>query len=193
MIGVIDTGLSNYNSVVSALEKIQAPYKRVQNSDELNNCGKIIFPGIGSWDQLSKTLDKKLVNDMKSLKVPFLGICLGMQFLYEESGEGVTPGLGVIPGAITKLQTHILPHMGWNSVSLLGDDPLLDEIECGADFYFVHSYADQAKDFSIGMTQVEDIWFSSIVKRDNYYGVQFHPERSGKVGLQLLLNFSRLS
>ena len=138
-------------------------------------------------------MDENLVNNLKSLKIPFLGICLGMQFLFDESGEGMTTGMGVIPGSITKLETQILPHMGWNSVSLLGDDPLFSEIPCGSDFYFVHSYADQAKDYSVGMTQVDDIWFSSVVKRDNYYGVQFHPERSGNVGLQLLLNFSRLS
>lgn len=193
MIGIIDTGLSNYNSVASALEKNQIRFNRVLNSDDLINCQQVIFPGIGSWDQLSKTLDKDLVNNLKSLKVPFLGICLGMQFLFEESGEGLTRGLGVIPGSITKLETQVLPHMGWNAVSLLRDDPLFSEIPYGADFYFVHSYADQAKDFSLGMTQVEDIWFSSVVKKDNYYGLQFHPERSGKVGLQLLLNFSRLS
>lgn len=193
MIGVIDTGLSNYNSVACALEKNQIQFKRVLNSDDLTNCQQIIFPGIGSWDQLSKTLDKTLVNNLKTLKIPFLGICLGMQFLFGESGEGITPGMGVIPGSITKLETQILPHMGWNSVTLLEDDPLFNEIPCGSDFYFVHSYADLAKDFSLGMTQVDDIWFSSVTKKDNYYGVQFHPERSGRVGLQLLLNFSRLS
>lgn len=193
MIGVIDTGLSNYNSIGSALGKVQVRYKRVQNSDDLNNCEKIIFPGIGSWDQLSKTLDNSLLNDLKALKFPFLGICLGMQFLFEESDEGRTRGLGVVKGSISKLQSNILPHIGWNTVSFHRNDQLFDEIPNGSDFYFVHSYADQVRDFSLGMTQVENIWFSSVIKKDNYYGVQFHPERSGNVGLQLLLNFSRLS
>ena len=86
MIGVIDTGLSNYNSVATAIEKNQIQFKRVLNSDDLINCQQIIFPGIGNWDQLSKTLDENLVNNLKSLKIPFLGICLGMQFLFDESG-----------------------------------------------------------------------------------------------------------
>ena len=193
MIGIIDTGLSNYNSVAAALEKIQVRYRRVKTIGELNDCEKVIFPGIGSWDQLSKTLDASFLKNLKTLQVPFLGICLGMQFLFEESDEGETCGLGIIQGTISQLECEILPHMGWNSVSFLNNDQLFFEIPNESDFYFVHSYADQMRDFSLGMTQVDECWFSSVVKKDNFYGVQFHPERSGRVGLQLLLNFSRLT
>lgn len=190
MIGVIDTGISNSKSVTMALRRLNLRYKLV--CEDISDCDRFIIPGVGNFSKLSQALSFELKNRLKETNKPVLGICLGMQFLFDHSEEGDGSGLGVFRRDIKKLPLTILPHMGWNDLKLTQDDPLFRGIKTGDDFYFVHSFACLDNDDTIATTCVEGITFSSVVKRDNFYGVQFHPEKSARLGERLLFNFSEL-
>jgi glutamine amidotransferase len=138
-------------------------------------------------DQLKK---KDLIETIRELNQPVLGICLGMQMLMDSSEEGDTECLGVIPGDVIRLDTQglISPHMGWNTLSKVHDHGLLKGLSNGDYFYFVHSYAVLSGDYTLAGCEY-GTGFSAAIGRDNFYGVQFHPERSGQKGLQVLKNF----
>jgi len=193
MIGVIDTCLSNINSVLNALQKIDQKAKTLSEPNDFDSCEGFIFPGIGSWDELEKSINSELIKKIKETKRPFLGICLGMQFLFEASDEGKKQGLGIIPGVVSSLEIRTVPHMGWNNVTFEVRDPLFEGISNDSDFYFVHSFAQKSGRFAIGTTNVEDTIFTSVVNKENFYGVQFHPEKSGENGLKLLKNFASMT
>lgn len=192
MIGLIDSGMSNLKSVCYALDQIQCPFGIIQKSSDVQNYERMIFPGIGHFKKLSLSMDPNLKKAIKEFQGPFLGICLGMQFLGTRSEEGQAEGLGILDCDVKKLHLKTLPHMGWNSVEVLNKSDLFEGIET-ADFYFVHTFAFELNQYTLTQTRVEDFAFSSSVKHQNFYGVQFHPERSGPSGLKLLKNFSRLS
>jgi len=201
---IIDYGMSNLGSITRAVEECGGEDIVVSSdSKEVIGADKIILPGVGSFSDGMKNLRALgfvplLKDHVLEKKIPFLGICLGMQLLATEGDEGgKTEGLNLIKGAIKKLKPkgskERLPHVGWNEIKKTREDRVLNNIEDGSDFYFVHSYnfiPEKAKD--ILATTPYCGKFVSIVNRDNVYGVQFHPEKSSRVGFELLRNFLKI-
>jgi len=173
---------------------VGATYCTSSNAEELSTCRGIILPGVGAAPGAMESLRRHgLVDFLKSFDRPFLGICLGMQVLFEYSEEGEIPCLGIIPGKVMKLGSSAekIPHMGWNAVEQRQACPLMKGIADGTYFYFAHSYSAPVSASTTGVTRCGGE-FSAIVNRGNYSGVQFHPEKSGRDGLQVLKNFSSL-
>jgi len=196
VIGIINYGAGNIRSVSNALHRLNVPHVVSDKRHELHKADKLIFPGVGearsAMDALALT---GLIDWLKDVKVPFLGICLGMQLLFEHTTERATDCLGIIPGTNMRFASEKpelkVPHMGWNQVQHNGENPLFFGIITGENFYFVHSYYAQLVPSTIGRTEY-GVQFTSALRQNNYYGVQFHPEKSGKAGLQLLKNFIEL-
>jgi len=194
MIGVVDYEAGNISSIVNALKAVGVKYCTSSSAEELSGCRGIILPGVGAAPGAMESLRRHgLVDFLQSYDRPFLGICLGMQVLYEYSEEGEIPCLGIIPGKVMKLAGNAekIPHMGWNAVELREAHPLMKGIPDGAYFYFAHSYSAPVGSSTTGVSRCGGE-FSAIVSRVNYSGVQFHPEKSGRDGLQVLRNFSSL-
>ena len=196
MIGIINYGAGNIRSVSNALNRLSMPHFVSNDSDELNKADKLIFPGVGeARSAMDALMRARLTNWLKEVTVPFLGICLGMQLLFEHTTERATDCLGIISGTNERfngLQSQLkVPHMGWNQVQQNGKNPLFFGIMSGENFYFVHSYYAPIVQVTIGTTDY-DVQFTSAIHQKNYYGVQFHPEKSSKEGLQLLKNFIEL-
>ena len=195
MIGIIDYNAGNLRSIQKAVELYDKAII-TNDSEELLACDKIILPGVGNFGSAMEHLTslKETIYKIVSDGVPFLGICLGMQVLFEESEEkkGVR-GLGIIKGNVVKFRdVEKLPHMGWNSVKIVKDCPLFENIKDNSYFYFVHSYhVNPAEDCVVGVTEYGKE-FPSVINKDNVYATQFHPEKSGKVGLKLIENFVEL-
>ncbi|MED5428945.1 MAG: imidazole glycerol phosphate synthase subunit HisH [Chloroflexota bacterium] len=196
-ITVIDYQAGNVRSVEKALEKSGALVRVSGNAADVKDSDAVVFPGQGSCDSSmvnlrNQGLDKVLVEWINSGK-PFMGVCLGLQLLLEESDEGYERGLGVLRGRVEKIPPgHKVPHMGWNSVRFTTDHPVLQGVPQNAYFYFVHSYVAVPKDSSIiaGHTEYGRD-FCSAVAFDNVVAVQFHPEKSGENGLNIYRNFVR--
>jgi len=196
VIGIINYGAGNIRSVSNALNRLSMPHFVSNDSDELNKADKLIFPGVGeARSAMDALMRARLTNWLKEVTVPFLGICLGMQLLFEHTTERATDCLGIISGTNERfngLQSQLkVPHMGWNQVQQNGKDPLFSGIISGENFYFVHSYYAPIVLATIGTTDY-GVQFTSAMHQKNYYGVQFHPEKSGKAGLQVLKNFVEL-
>jgi len=197
MIVIIDYGVGNLASVKNALEKLGV--KNVISSDPeiMKQAKALILPGVGAAGQGMKNLKKKgldkiVIAEIKKGK-PFLGICLGMQLLFEKSEEGNVNCLGVLKGQVKKFKKmKKVPQIGWNQVEVKQSSKLFNGISDNSYFYFVNSFYCLPKDKEIiaGITSYGET-FSSIVQKDNVLGVQFHPERSGKVGFRLLENFAK--
>ncbi|MDP2938977.1 MAG: imidazole glycerol phosphate synthase subunit HisH [Candidatus Omnitrophota bacterium] len=199
MIAVIDYGMGNLHSVQKALEFVGAKVFVTQNADEIKQAQKLVLPGVGAMQQAMERLNylglvdviKEAVNQNK----PFLGICLGLQLLFQESQEGgQVKGLGIIPGSVKKLSNLKVPHIGWNQIKKINPEcPLFKDIPEGAFFYFCHSYYVEPKDLIWIATQTEYATnFASSICGNNIFGVQFHPEKSHILGLKVLENFVRL-
>lgn len=191
MIGILDYGAGNLRSVQKAVEFLGGKAEISSDPKALNACGRLILPGVGSFKAGMESLKARGLDEYvkrRAADTPILGVCLGMQFLLEESEEeGVTVGLGLVKGRVVPFKIGKIPHMGWNNV--MGTSPLFYGIPQGEQFYFVHSYyAAAGEEYVIGKTEYH-IAFASAVKSGNVYGVQFHPEKSGEVGLALLRNF----
>jgi glutamine amidotransferase len=194
MIALIDYQAGNVRSVLNALDRLGVSAKLTADPDEIRRAEKIIFPGQGSAQQGMATLEKAgLVDVLRESKVPFLGICLGMQLLFDWSEEGEVDMLGIIPGKVCRFPRGDLPvpQMGWNVLKSSGDCPLLRGIPDESRFYFVHSYAAAVGEETLGVSFYGGL-FSALVQKDNFYGAQFHPEKSGELGVQLLRNFLKL-
>jgi glutamine amidotransferase len=196
MVGIIDYGCGNIRSVSNALNKLGVSHYISSDRQKLLNAEKLIFPGVGeARSAMDALINIDLADWLKEVRVPFLGICLGMQLLFEHTTERSTRCLGVIPGTNEKFnkgQNSLkVPHMGWNQVLQKKDCPLFAGIPDNENFYFVHSYYAPVSAATIGTTEY-GIQFTSAVRRNNYFGVQFHPEKSGKRGLQILRNFIEL-
>ena len=191
-IGVIDYGAGNLRSVSNALRRLGVDHVISSDRTELEQASKLILPGVGEARSAMNALaGHDLLSWLRQLPVPFLGICLGMQILYERSTERETDCLGLLQGTITRFDTSGMvkvPHMGWNQVQLLDAHPLFDGITPADFFYFVHSYYAPVTHETIGRCE-HDVPFAAAVALRNYYGVQFHPEKSGRAGLRLLKNF----
>ncbi len=194
MIGVVDYEAGNISSVANALRAIGAEFILSASEVDLSKCQGIVLPGVGAARGAMASLEKqKLSAFLSSTKQPFLGICLGMQLFYESSEEGPTKCLGVLPGMIRKFDSSRMkvPHMGWNLVQRKSDHPLMTGLSPREYFYFAHSYFAEPDESAIAAA-TEQTTFAAVVRRENYFGVQFHPEKSGKAGLQLLRNFVAL-
>jgi glutamine amidotransferase len=192
VIGIVDYGAGNIRSLGNALERLGNEFFVSQDVNDLQRADKLILPGVGEARSAIESLDRVgLLQWLTTVRVPFLGICIGMQILFEHSDERDTPCLRIIPGRVARFNdTNIkVPHMGWNRVTLKGQSPLFEGIRDGEFFYFVHSFRAPLGPDTIGATEYGR-QFSSAVRRKNFYGVQFHAEKSGNAGLQLLRNFS---
>ena len=191
MIALIKYRAGNIASVSNALERLGVDFYLAETTAQLDKADGVIFPGVGHAYSAMESLKEHGIDEwLKSTKKPVLGICVGMQLLFESSTEGDTKGLGVIPGKLLKFESskEKVPHMGWNSVQKQADHPLLQHISDEDFLYFVHSYYAPESDFSVATCDYITP-FSAVVSKDNYFGVQFHPEKSGKLGAQILQNF----
>jgi glutamine amidotransferase len=192
---IIDTGCANLSSVKFAVERLGYEVTISRDPNVLQAADKLFLPGVGTAKEAMANLkDRQLIELIKGLTQPVLGICLGMQLLAEGSDEGDVDCLGLVPGRISLMHTRAeerLPHMGWNQIRHDGSHPLFQDIPSGSYFYFVHSYALPVNDYTLASCDYAGS-FTAAVGRNNFFGVQFHPERSGKAGAQLIRNFLEL-
>jgi glutamine amidotransferase len=200
MIAIIDYGIGNLKSVHNAVSFISPQTKSIVTSDPdvVAKADRVIFPGQGAMPdcilQLEKRGLKESVIEAASQK-PFLGICLGLQMLFETSEEGNASGFGLLPGTVKRFQLNKnerikIPHMGWNKVHLSNTHPMWNKIDSDSRFYFVHSFYAEVTNKSLEMaTSSHGEKFTCAIAKDNIFAVQFHPEKSSELGLQLLKNF----
>ncbi len=200
MIRIIDYGMGNLRSVQKAFEKLGIEAEIITTADRIASAEKLVLPGVGAFRDAIHELERlelvEPIRDYIRRDKPFLGICLGLQLLFDTSFEdGEWKGLGVLPGDVVRfpaIQDLKVPHMGWNTLERTGDCPLLNGIPADASVYFVHSYYVRPEDESvIAATTDYGIRFTSMIQRGNLFATQFHPEKSQKVGLKLLENFSK--
>ena len=193
---IIDSGGANLASLQFALERLGARAEVSSDAHAISAAARVLLPGVGSAADAMRRLRRSRVAELlPTLRQPVLGICLGMQLLFERSAEGMTECLGVLPGTVRRLQPspgRPVPHMGWNQLSRSREDPLLEGIEPGEYFYFVHSYAVPASAVTLAHVEYGEA-VSAVVRRDNFWGTQFHPERSAAAGARLLDNFLKLT
>ena len=205
MSGIIDYGLGNIRAFSNIYESLDIPNKIIKSENDFEDVQKIILPGVGAFDYAITSLRESLLLSRLNYEVlecnkPVLGICVGMQMMANNSEEGKLDGLGWIDANVKKfnldkvdIQKFPLPHMGWNKVTNLTENELLKNLNNESRFYFLHSYYFDEKSSNDAIAQSAYIEkFTSIVKKNNIYGVQFHPEKSHENGIQLLKNFSDL-
>jgi glutamine amidotransferase len=204
MIAIIDYGLGNVLAFKNALNRLNVPVVIAKSPADLAGATRLILPGVGCFDHAMKEFDRSGMRETVEQMVlvgrtPILGVCVGMQMLARSSDEGELPGLGWIDAEVKKFdssrmrQPLHLPHMGWNDVIPVANGQLFRGLEEAARFYFLHSYYFKCRDpENVLATSSYGVQFSSAVKRNNIYGVQFHPEKSHHYGSQLLKNFAEL-
>ena len=200
MIAIIDYGAGNLNSIQKALEFIGLDTVILESAQnkEIENYSALVLPGVGAFPGAAERLKEdgfiEFIADFVDSGKPFLGICLGMQLLFEWGYEELkTQGLGLLKGDVVKIESEYkIPHMGWNELEIINDDPLFKGLPDRAHFYFVHSY--QLKNVSDDVLAVVDYGtkIPAVVKNKNVIGLQFHPEKSGDNGIKLLENFGEL-
>ena len=203
MIGIINYGLGNLLAFKNSFELLGKSSKILNYPHEFENCTHFVLPGVGSFDYAIECL--KNSNIYKSVersvfveKKPILGVCSGMQIMFQRSEEGVKSGLGWIEGEVVKFSDNFMmhdnlpiPHIGWNKLNIKSQNKInlgIREYE----FYFLHSFFCSTKDINVEASSFYGVHFPSIVNKDNIYGTQFHPEKSHEGGLKLLLNFSNI-
>lgn len=199
MIGIVDYGAGNLFSVKNALDFLQVENKIVASKEELKDTDGIILPGVGAFrDAMTMLRESGFAEEIKKEAKegkPLLGICLGMQMLFEVGHEfGDTEGLGLIPGCVQLIDGGGLkiPHVGWNDLTVLNPCPLSEGMEEGDYVYFVHSYRAETEDQYLSAYATYNERIPGLVFKDNVYGCQFHPEKSGQVGMKILKNFAKL-
>lgn len=187
--GIIRYSAGNIYSVSMALERLNASYLVSDDPELLQTCDRVIFPGVGEAATALKDLDSRRLTDfIKRFDRPFLGICLGMQILCRDTEENNARGLGIFSPKVRKFRGDLkIPHMGWNTLHNM-DSLLFSGIPEGSSVYFVHSYYAELSGQSSSRCHYGQE-FSASLEKDNYYGVQFHPEKSGKTGSKILQNF----
>lgn len=201
MIAIIDYDAGNLKSVEKALQHLGQDCKITRNAKEILEADKVILPGVGAFADAMEKLQKydliDVIHQVVDKKTPFLGICLGLQLMFESSEEGPgVKGLGLLPGKIVRFpekEGYKIPHMGWNSIEIKKGAKILQGIGTNPYVYFVHSYYLQAADLDDVAATTEYITqVHASVEHDNIFACQFHPEKSGDVGLQILKNFCEL-
>lgn len=201
-ITIIDYGVGNIASIANMLKKGGYASELTGDPDVIARADKLLLPGVGAFDRAAVKLRESglrdLVIERAAAGAEILGVCLGMQLLLEGSDEGIEPGLGIIPGRVRRFPHEVdgvmlrVPHMGWNTIHRVGHPEVLPDVTDGDRFYFVHSfYVDPADPADVVATTTHGAPFASIVRRGAVTGVQFHPEKSHKMGLRLLSNFAR--
>ena len=201
MITIIDYDMGNPRSIMNMLQRLGFNSEITKDHKKIENAKKVILPGVGSFDTAMKNLDNYGLTEPLSKKalidkVPFLGICLGMQILTNSSEEGELPGLGWINGRALKFKSNAdikVPHMGWNYIKSNPNSRICFNLDPKSRFYFVHSYYVQVTNSEHSSMKTNySLEFDSGIENDNIFGVQFHPEKSHKFGMQILKNFSEL-
>lgn len=195
-LAIIDSGGANIASLQFAVERLGVASDLTTDPAVLKRASHVILPGVGAAADCMTRLQNKpgLVDAIRKLQQPLLGICVGMQLLFESSEEGDVSCLGMLPGRVRRFADRDqlpVPHMGWNQLEFNRSSPLLNDIAVGDYVYFVHSYAAPVTDSTLATSTYGDP-FSAVVQRGNIHGAQFHPERSARVGSQLLRNFLAL-
>lgn len=203
MIAIIDYGVGNLYSISHSLSYLGLENAVTQDSETILNADKLILPGVGAFGdarrKLSETGMDKLVIQKAQAGTPLLGICLGMQLLFQKSYEyGEHEGLGLLPGEICPLKPDIpdslkVPHIGWNGLKFVGDSPLLRYIREGDSVYYVHSFYAKGAGDAVKAVSEYGVNVPGLVQRGNVYGAQFHPEKSGPVGLNILRAFGEVT
>lgn len=202
MIAIMDYGIGNLGSVKNALDHLGLDNVITSDKNIILSADKIILPGVGAFSDAINTFRSygfdKVIDEAFKKNTPILGICVGMQMLFERDYEyGTHKGLGILKGEIIRFNDlnngvkYKIPHMGWNQIKVVDDNPLLKGLD-GKYVYFVHSYYCPSSSDAIAMTNYAGINYVSAVRRGNVYATQFHPEKSGDVGLQILRNFGEL-
>lgn len=194
MIAIIDYGAGNTASVINVLKELEANFVLTNDIQTIRNSDKIILPGVGEASSaMNKLSSLNLVDKLRNTEKPFLGICLGMQLLFSKTEEGNVEGLNIIPGEVKKFNAVKIkvPHMGWNEIIIQKNDELFAGINDKTFFYFAHSYYVPQNDFSTSICNYE-INFSASVRYKNFFGVQFHPEKSARQGIKIIKNFISL-
>lgn len=207
MIGIIDYNAGNIRSVEMALESLKIPYLISKNPKDLQNATRLIFPGVGdanyAMEQLKQSGFDSFIKEKVAANTPLLGICLGSQIIFDFSEEGDTPCLGLLPGKIRHFEKlfaeqniekngYKIPHMGWNDLQRK-DSPLFTGVSADSSFYFVHSYVICPQNAeNVLATADYGVKVPAVIHSKNIWACQFHPEKSGKAGLQLLQNFCTL-
>ncbi len=200
-IAIIDYGMGNLRSVQKGIERVGCAAEVTRDRERIEAAAGVVLPGVGAFGACMDNLRAYgLVDTVRRVierGTPFLGICLGMQLLFEESEEfGPLPGLGIFPGRVVRFTNAPglkVPHMGWNQITKRQDPPHLRGIDDGAFVYFVHSYYVVPADPSLTATSTEyGVEFTSAIARDNVFATQYHPEKSQAVGLKILENFGRI-
>ena len=193
---IVDTKVANLASVGFAFDRLGVTHTTSDDPAEIASADRVLIPGVGAAPYaMRKIREAGLVDVLRSLEQPVLGICLGMQLLFEtlEEGGEIAEGLGLVPGHVGTLDTGDLPspHMGWNTLETIGDDPVTAGIKSGDYAYFVHSYAAPVADTTLASAQYGQP-FTAIIRHGNVRGCQFHPERSAQTGASILKAFATL-
>ena len=197
MIAIFDYGAGNLRSVQNTLEALGWEYTLVRDAVGLRAASKIILPGVGHFGQMMRALDRldvrRILRDRMSAGVPFLGICLGLQALFETSEEAPdVTGLGVYPGSVRRFSIGArVPHMGWNELQVRRESKLIRNLAAPPFVYFAHSYYVPENERAAA-TCTYEVPYTAVLECANVYGVQFHPEKSGPVGLRIVRNFLEL-
>jgi len=201
MVTIIDYGMGNLRSVQKAFEHLEVPARIATRADEIESAEKLVLPGVGAFrDAIQELQRQEMVEPIRAhiaAEKPFLGICLGLQLLFDVSYEdGEWQGLGIVPGRVVRFEDHPelkIPHMGWNQLELAGSPRLFAGLSRSEYFYFVHSYFVVPEDSAVIAARTEyGTSFVSAIERGNLFAVQFHPEKSQAAGLQLLRNFATI-
>ena len=196
-ISILDYGMGNLRSVAKAVDRAGGDALTTSDPADAVRADAMVVPGVGAFGACMAGLQEhgldRAVRDFAQTDRPLLGVCLGMQVLFDRSEEDDVDGLGIIPGTVVRLPGEVkVPHMGWNDVAWTGAHPLAEGLDGGSTFYFVHSYACVPADDDVTVGETEyGMRFAAAVGRDNLFGTQFHPEKSGDAGIEIYRNLVR--